>query len=111
MSSNELPIIPALVPFLNGVPSHRPLVVIRRAEQHYKDLLEFLSETSCEYEVRGDVVLTKCHVELVNNKLKLIEAAIFELEHRTSALARAPFVGRVQKLKERLGECRGHFDL
>jgi hypothetical protein len=109
MSNSNLTIVLELVPFLSGIPSYRPPVVMHRGEEHFQDLLKFLSETAREHEARGDDAITKCHVELVENKIELIEAAIFELEHRTSALYRSPFENRLQKLQEGLDECRSRF--
>lgn len=109
MSNSSLPIVPALLPFLGGIPLYRPLVVMRHGDEHFQDLLKFLSETAREHEARDDGVITVCHVELVQNKIELVEATILGLEHRTSALYWSPFEKRLQKLKERLAECRSHF--
>lgn len=109
MFNSSVPIVPVLVPFLTGIPSYRPLVVTRRGEKHFQDFIKFLSETAREHEARGNGVITICHVELVENKTELIEARIFGLEHRTSALYRSPFEKRLQKPKERLAERRSRF--
>jgi hypothetical protein len=106
--NNSLPVLPALVPSLSGVPSSRHLVVIRRAEQHFWDLLDILTEMS-DAATTGDeeIATIASYFSRIEKKVCLIDSSIEELERRTSRAKRAQITTRLEKLKTDLEEVRG----
>ncbi|KAH7401744.1 hypothetical protein DE146DRAFT_779951 [Phaeosphaeria sp. MPI-PUGE-AT-0046c] len=99
-SQKNLPILPVLCPAISGVPSRRHIVVVALGEQHHGELLNFIQELIGGVKDVGDGAVTECSLGLVKNKLELIDKAIDELEHHTSAEAKAEISHRLWALKE-----------
>lgn len=105
-SQNNLPVLPALCPAISDVPSRRHLVVIRRGEEHHKDLVSFLKELGEGVRKNGESAVTACSLGLVKNELELIDRAVDELDHYTSAEAKVEIEDRLKALKEAREEAR-----
>jgi hypothetical protein len=107
MSSNgNLPVIPALVPSFAGVPSRRHLVVIRRAEAHFRSLCNLLAEMNAQVAAVGVSAVTPCLFGLIANKISLVDGAIDDLENRTSGTGKAQVEERLLVLKRQFKALR-----
>ncbi|KAL5122035.1 hypothetical protein ACEQ8H_000252 [Pleosporales sp. CAS-2024a] len=87
------------MPALNGVPSYRPFVVMRRAEGHYHELLVFLRYLGREmYEGRLPRP-TFCYTGFIDNKVVLLVCAIKELEAISDESTKTKLADRLNTLK------------
>jgi hypothetical protein len=100
-NTNNPPIIPALTPFLSGVPSRRHHVVLRRAMAQHQELINFLLDLAATATEARDPTITACHHEFVVNVISRVSAAIHELENCTGAAAKAEIATGLQLLKAR----------
>jgi hypothetical protein len=91
--------LPIFSPCETGVPSCRHFVVIRRAEAHYKELCDLLTEIKVQVTEVGPDATTNCQTDLILNKFSLVDGAIFELERRTGKAKRGEFTERLEELK------------
>jgi hypothetical protein len=100
------------VPWLGGIQSHRPFIVLRRGEQHCKDLLDFLSELNKTVgEGEDKEQLTTCQHGLLQNKIWLIVASVVELEKCRDVAVVVEIAPRLQSLKMRLKELRDGLEM
>ncbi|EAT88606.1 hypothetical protein SNOG_03401 [Parastagonospora nodorum SN15] len=74
------PVIPVLVPWLRGQPSRRPYVVMRRAEEHHRELLVFLQDMATKAKEANMTAPTACHAGFAHNKVMIVASSVAELE-------------------------------
>jgi hypothetical protein len=110
-SANDLPIIPALAPFLSGVSSRRHHVVLRRAMAQHQELVNFLLELAASVTEAREPTITACHHGVVVNLISRVSAAIDELENCTGAVAKAEIAAGLQLLKARFQVVRDQLQM
>jgi hypothetical protein len=62
-------IIPVLVPYLCGVPSHRHHVVLHRAEAYHPELIPFIKSLAKTATESHDPKVTRLHHDFVVKKI------------------------------------------
>lgn len=92
------PVIPVLVPWLRGQPSRRPYVVMRRAEEHYRELLVFLHDMAKKAEEPNMAPATTCHVGFAHSKVMIVASSVAELKAVRNKAIKADIAGRLEFL-------------
>jgi hypothetical protein len=111
-SNNNLPILPVLTPVLVGMPSRRHFVVMRRGEAHLQAIHSILVEMQAKAHAVGVSNTVKpCIIELIANKISLVDGAIDELEKRTSKARRAQVAARLVVLKRERKALRDRLEM
>ncbi|KAH7077417.1 hypothetical protein FB567DRAFT_552934 [Paraphoma chrysanthemicola] len=88
-----------LVPSALGVPSRRHFVVVRRAREHYQELVTLGEEVFERSGGPDNAVFTECEKGLIRNKLFLIKNSIAELDALPEA-KKADIATDLQSLKD-----------
>ena len=99
-NESNLPVLPVLVPFLQGVPSRRPYVVLRRAKANLEELV-LLWNGLRQMVAKDRASLTRCHRDLVYNKIFSVDASIDELENCVSNAVKIEIAAELAALKDR----------
>ncbi|KAH3955222.1 hypothetical protein HBH98_036250 [Parastagonospora nodorum] len=100
------PVIPVLVPWLRGQPSRRPYVVMRRAEEHHRELLVFLQDMATKAKEANRTAPTACHAGFAHNKVMIVASSVAELEAVRDEAIKADIALRLQFLKGELAKTR-----
>jgi len=100
------PVIPVLVPWLRGQPSRRPYVVMRRTEEHYRELLVFLQDMRKMGADPNSAPATMCHVGFAHNKVLIVASSLAELEAVRDEAIKADIAGRLEFVKRDFAKTR-----